>query len=120
MNVKLIYKHSPPTKWIESFVDSGSHTTIFHAGFCRSMGIDLESGVESSLGGVIGGAAAPIYFHKVKILLGAEQVETMVGFCEKLSVAGLLGRRGLFDNFIVKIDSSTNPPFFELEKIHRA
>ena len=92
---------------------------MFHAGFCRSLGIKLEDGIESPLGGVIGGTTVPLYFHKVKILIGSEQVETMAGFSDKLSVAGLLGRRGFFDNFVVKIDSSTNPPFFEFEKIHR-
>jgi hypothetical protein len=120
MNVKLIYRHSPPTKWIESWVDSGSHVCMFHANVCRSLGINLEDGIESPLGGVIGGTTVPLYFHKIKILIGSEQVETMAGFSDKLSVGGLLGRRGFFDNFVVKIDSSTNPPFFELEKIHRA
>jgi hypothetical protein len=71
------------------------------------------------LGGIVGGAVAPVYFHKIKILLGTEQVTTMAGFSEQLSVAGLLGRRGFFENFTVKIDSSTNPPWFELERINR-
>ena len=93
---------------------------MFHAGFCRSLGIKLEDGIQSDLGGVIGGQLRPMYFHKVKILVGGEQFHTMVGFSEHLSVAGLLGRRGFFENSIVKIDSSTNSPHFELEKIHRA
>jgi len=80
------------------------------------LGIKLEDGIEAPLGGVIGGASVPLYFHKVKILIGSAQVETMAGFSDKISVAGLLGRRGFFDNFIVKIDSSTNPPFFEIER----
>jgi hypothetical protein len=120
LNVKLIYHHSPPTKWIEAWVDSGAHSCMFHAGFCRSLGIKLEDGIKSDLGGVIGGQVRPMYFHKVKILAGGEQFQTMVGFSEHLSVAGLLGRRGFFENAIVKIDASTNPPHFELDKVHRA
>jgi len=101
-------------------VDSGAHSCMFHAGVCRSLGIKLEDGIRSDLGGVIGGQVRPMYFHTVKIPIGAEQFETMVGFSEHLAVGGLLGRRGFFENSIVKIDSSTNPPYFELEKIHRA
>jgi hypothetical protein len=93
---------------------------MFHAGYCRSLGIRLEEGIKTDLGGVIGGAIAPLYFHRIKILVGSYQVTTMAGFSDKLSVAGLLGRRGFYDNFIVKIDSSTDPPFFELDKINRA
>jgi len=93
---------------------------MFHAGFCRSLGIRLEDGIRSELGGVIGGKLVPIYFHKIKILVGSQQLTTMAGFSEQMSVAGLLGRRGFFEDFIVRIDSSTSPPSFELDKINRA
>jgi hypothetical protein len=93
---------------------------MFHAGFCHSLGIRLEDGIKSNLGGVIGGAVVPIYFHRIKILVGTHQVTTMAGFSARLSVAGLLGRRGFFEAFVVKIDSSTSPPSFELDKINRA
>jgi len=79
----------------------------------------VEDGVREDLGGIIGGAKGSVYFHRVKILVAGEQFETMAGFSPEFSVAGLLGRRGFFENFIVRIDSSTNPPSFDLEKIHR-
>jgi hypothetical protein len=93
---------------------------MFHADFCRSLGIKLEEGIKSELGGIIGGAKCPIYFHPVKILAGASQVQTMVGFSDSLSVAGLLGRRGFFDNFIFTLDGTTHIPAFEIEKLNRA
>jgi hypothetical protein len=93
---------------------------MFHAGFCRSLGITLHDGIKSALGGIIGGKVVPIYFHKIKILVAGQQIEIMAGFSEQLSVAGLLGRRGFFENFIVRIDASSNPPSFDVEKIHRA
>jgi len=92
---------------------------MFHAAFCRSLGIDLEDGIKSDLGGVVGGVSVPIYYHRVKVLVGSQQLTTMAGFSDKLSVAGLLGRRGFFDDFIVRIDSSTTPPSFDLDKINR-
>jgi hypothetical protein len=93
---------------------------MFHAGFCRSLGIRLESGIRGDLAGVVGGKKADLWFHRIKILIGGYQVTTMAGFSDQLSVAGLLGRRGFFEEFIVKIDSSTNPPSFDLDKINRA
>jgi len=61
-----------------------------------------------------------MYFHKVKIIVFSEFFETMAGFSHALSVTGLLGRRGFFENFIVTIDASSSPPHCEIEKIHRA
>ncbi len=94
---------------------------MFHAGVCRSLGIKkVEDGIKDDLHRVIGGPKVPIYFHKVKILIGGDQIPTSVGFSWELSVAGILGRRGFFENFVVKIDSSTDPPTFHLDKVHRA
>jgi len=67
---------------------------MFHADFCHSLGIKLEEGIKAGLGGVVGGAKADLYFHKIKILVGSYQVTTMAGFSKEISVAGLLGRRG--------------------------
>jgi len=61
-----------------------------------------------------------MYFHKVKILIFGEFFETMAGFASDLSVAGLLGIRGFFENFVVTIDSSIQPPTCQIDKIHRA
>ena len=61
-----------------------------------------------------------MYFHKVKVLVGASDFETMAGFSWGLAVGGLLGRRGFFENFLVKFDCSTYPPQLDIEKLHRA
>ena len=75
--------------------------------------------MRDDLRGVIGGPKAPMYFHKVKVLVYGDFFETMAGFSRELSVTGLLGRRGFFDNFIVKINASISPPYCEIDKIHR-
>lgn len=93
---------------------------MFHASLCHSLGIKrLEDGIADELKGIIGGPKAPLYFHKIKVLIGSEQFQTMGGFSHELSVAGILGRRGFFENFVVTIDSSTTPPVCEIQKIHR-
>ncbi len=68
---------------------------------------------------MIGGPRVPMYFHKVRVFIFGDFFETMAGFSRDLSVTGLLGRRGFFENFIVKIDASGSPPYCEIEKIHR-
>jgi hypothetical protein len=42
------------------------------------------------------------------------------GFVDNLPVAGLLGRRGFFENFIITFDPSAEPPGFDLERLGRA
>ena len=94
---------------------------MFHADLCHSLGVRrLEDGVKDYLLGATGGPTSMLYFHKVKILVFGDSFETMAGFSRDLSVTGLLGRRGFFENFVVKIDSSSSPPFCEIDKIHRA
>ena len=120
LNTRLSHQHSPPTKSLACWIDSGADACIFHAGICHSLGIRrLEDGVKDSLQGVIGGPAGLLYFHKISIFVFGDSFETMAGFSPDLAVTGLLGRRGFFDNFIVKFDASTSPPYCEIEKIHR-
>jgi hypothetical protein len=104
-------------------VDSGSPYCLFHAGICKSLGIKkIEKGIKDVLKGVVGGPnmpEAPMYFHQVKIMIGADQFATMVGFSWALGV-NLLGRRGFFENFKITIDLSMSPPQLEAERIYRA
>ena len=121
--MQLIYRHSPPSKKIEAIVDSGSPHCLFHAAVGKSIGIrKIESGIEGKLAGVIGGPnspTVPIFYHKVKIRLWSSQFETMVGFTEKLAWGDLLGMKGFFENYIVKIDMSEHPPKLEVDRILR-
>jgi hypothetical protein len=121
VNVRLSRQHSSLTRTIECWIDSGADVCIFHAGVCHSLGIKhVEDGIRDELHGVIGGLRVPVYFHKVRVLIFGEFFETMAGFSQQLSVTGLLGLRGFFENFVVTIDSSIHPPHCEIQKIHRA
>ena len=122
LHVKLNYpaKHSPPTRRFEAFVDSGSPDCFFHADIGRAIGIRIEDGVEAPLSGIISSGSAPAFFHDVGLYVGPDIIRIRAGFCAQLSVAGILGRRGFFDNFTVTFDHSTEPPAFEIQRIHRA
>lgn len=72
------------------------------------------------MSGLFGGQKCPVYFHKIKVLIASEQFETMAAFSQDLPIAGILGRVGFFQNFIVKFDCTGTPPTVELEKVHHA
>ena len=116
--MRLTHQHAPPSKSIECWIDSGADVCLFHGSLCHSLGIKrVEDGIKEEIGGIFGEQRRPVYYHKVKIIVANEQFETMAGFSWDLTVVGVLGRRGFFQNFSVKIDSAPDPPSIELQKI---
>ena len=118
--VRLSYaaRHSPPCRLFEAWVDSGSPHCYFQSAIGRAIGIRIESGIESELGGIVEGPKRPVYFHDVALHIGTEVIRVRAGFCETLTAAGVLGRMGLFSNFLINFDPSSTPPGFELTRIH--
>jgi hypothetical protein len=119
LTVSLIIGHSP-TKKFEAIVDSGSSTCLFHADIGKAHGLKLKEGVKGALGGVVGGFKGEVYYHRVKLCVGGGIIAINAGFSENLSVAALLGRHGFFEHFTVLFDPSSNPPGFEINRVHRA
>ncbi len=108
------------TPRLPAVVDSGSPWCIFRSDVGRFLGIDVHSGKRHKMGGVISGVTDAIYFHKVKIYIEQEWViEVMAGFSDKLSLAGILGRDGFFDNFHVYFDHSGKPPVLQIDRIQK-
>ena len=101
-------------------MDSGSPWCLFHSEIGLHIGIDIAKGIEHRLGGVIGGAGAKMYFHKVKLCLPGTMIEIMAGFSDTLSVAAILGRTGFFDNYTITFDPCSTPPGFEMQRVGRA
>jgi len=106
LNVRIAHvaTHSPPTKQFEAVVDSGSGDTLFHASIGRSIGIKVEKGIAAGMGGIIKSKKTTAYFHDVNLYVGTDIIKIRAGFREDLSVAGILGRRGFFEHFIVTFD----------------
>jgi hypothetical protein len=117
--VSIIYHHAK-SKRIEAVVDSGAPLCLFHANIGRAIGMHLESGKEGPLGGVVGGVTRKVYYHPIKLCIGADIIQIVAGFSEGLSVAAILGRDGFFNNYMITFDPSTNPPGFDMQRIHRA
>jgi hypothetical protein len=111
---------SPATKRFEALVDSGCVDTLFHASIGDSIGLDIKAGIEWEIAGIVKRSKAKTYFHEVDLHVDASIIRIKAGFCEKLPVAGLLGRRGFFEHFIVAFDPTLTPPGFEIERVGRA
>jgi|SRR5579872_102529 len=120
LQVRVGYNHKQ-TPRMPAVVDSGSPYCFFQSSVAEYLGIDVERGIEDSVGGITKGAPEPVYFHKVQVYVEADWIiNIMAGFCKKLSVAAILGRNGFFDNFHTQFDHSGNPPVLEIRRIERA
>jgi len=113
------YKHVTSPRF-PAVVDSGSPFCIFRAEFADLLGLDLKSGAESEIGGVVAGPKEPIWFHKVRLYVESNWIiDVIAGFARKLGTTGILGRAGFFDNFRVHFDHSTFPPVVEIARIEK-
>ena len=115
--VRLSRRHAKPSGRFSAMLDTGSSFCLFRSDIGRSIGIDVPSGAHQTIGGVVPGASADVYFHRVNLHVEANWiVEINAGFIEGFQWGALLGRRGFFDQFDVKFSHSVNPPTFEIEK----
>lgn len=105
---------------IEAVVDSGSPWCLFHSDVGSDIGVDIKRGIREPLGGVVGGAVGEMYFHNVKICLPGTIIGVTAGFSDNLSVAGILGRCGFFDNYIITFDPCSTPPGMDIVRVGRA
>ncbi|MGB2898200.1 MAG: hypothetical protein WBB89_02970 [Candidatus Acidiferrum sp.] len=115
---RISKKQAAPSIRFAAMIDTGSPFCLFHAQIGESIGVDIHSGIEQSIAGVVPGVNTPAYFHRLNLHIEANWiVEINAGFIENFQCPALLGRRGFFDRFVVSFDHSVNPPIFEIEQI---
>ena len=117
--VRLIVDHTPTVRF-EAVVDSGAASCLFHASLGRMAGLKVEKGVEDSIRGIISGTQSKVYYHGIKLAFADQFLNVTAGFSDELSVAGILGRRGFFDNFAITFDPSSQPPGMEIQRMYSA
>lgn len=117
LKIRVQSKHqSTPT--LQAVVDSGAPYCLFRAEVASFLHIDLKSGPEGQMGGVIGGPREPVYFHQVNVVIENNYtISVWAAFMKKLAVAAILGRAGFFDRFRITFDHEPSPPEFEIQKI---
>lgn len=89
----------------EVLVDSGADINVVPAEVGELLGIDIESGERSGVGGITGGTL-PYYLHPVTIHVGGWAYEVEMGFMPGMPAMGygVVGQRGFFDLFKVIFD----------------
>ncbi len=108
------------TSRFEAIVDSGAFDCLFHADIARAVGIrDVASGTLKTSGGVVKGARMSTYMHEVRLIVGSDSFKIEAYFTENLPVAGLLGRNGFFDKYVITFDPRGDAPGFDLARIHQ-
>ncbi len=85
--------------WV--YVDSGAMFCIFHTQTAKRMGVNIQEGRLQMI--VVGdGSYIPTYFHDLPLHMGEFEVQTPIGFSERLGIGfNVLGRKGIFDQFQV-------------------
>lgn len=117
LSVQLIYNHAT-SKRFEALVDTGTDYCLFDAHIGASIGIKVNNGPEGELGGIVLGSRSKVYFHNVKLVVGADIVEIKAGFSWDIT-SNLLGQTGFFDNFAVSFQPAFEPPCFDIERVRR-
>lgn len=84
-----------------AMVDSGADINLFPAELGEFLGLDIESGTEKTVAGIVQGESRPYYLHAIEIEVGDHRFTTQAGFMPDLSKNGygLLGQHGFFDQF---------------------
>jgi hypothetical protein len=84
-----------------ALVDSGADRCIFAGEIGELISLDVTTGVEHTVSGVIAGQTRPYYLHDVEIEVGGWRRLAAVGFMPDLAPNGhgLLGQAGFFDLF---------------------
>lgn len=82
----------------QALIDSGATISIFGEETANSLGIDIESGKKTILGGVGGRIVG--YIHKVKIRIAGKEFLCPIVFSHEYLVSfNLLGREAVFKQF---------------------
>ena len=71
----------------------GSCQFPFDALIGASIGIKIDSGAEGDVWGIIPGSGSKVYYHNVKLVVGADMVEIKAGFSWDIT-SNLLGQTG--------------------------
>lgn len=69
--VQIIHNHAS-SKRFEALVDTGTDYCLFDARIGAAIGIKINNGPEGDVGGIIAGAKSKVYFHNVKLVVGAD------------------------------------------------
>ncbi|MBI3443243.1 retropepsin-like domain-containing protein [Candidatus Woesebacteria bacterium] len=90
-----------------ALIDSGATISIFKEEVAKSLGIDIENGEKTILGGVGGKIVG--YIHRVKVRIAGKELVFPVVFSREYLVSfNLLGRELFFKKFRIIFEEKKN------------
>jgi hypothetical protein len=116
INIALPAKNSPRSKRFDAIIDSGASACLFHAAIGRAIGLEIEKGKKDQALGITG--AQDIFLHEITLYIPGGPIQTLAGFSDSLSIAGLVGMSGFFEHFKIVFDPTALR--VELERIFHA
>ncbi len=101
--VDLFADYKGKTAKIFTLLDSGASISIFKPEVAESLGLDIERGKITYLGGV--GGRIKGYVHELQLDIAGKLLKVPVVFSYEYTVSlNLLGRSGIFKNFKILFD----------------
>lgn len=101
--VDLFTDYKGRTTKIFALVDSGATICIFKPEVAKVLGLKIETGKPTYLGGV--GGRIKGYIHQLEIDIAGKSLKAPVVFSYEYNVSlNLLGRDGIFKNFKILFD----------------
>jgi hypothetical protein len=103
--IPIALHHDAGVTDYEVLVDSGADVNVFAYQLGEYLGIDVSSGIPSTLVGVAG-QPEDFYLHPIKLEVGGWVITVEAGFAKSLDHKpyGIVGQRGFFDQFRVSFD----------------
>jgi len=89
---------------IDLYVDSGAFVSILTVKSAESIGIEFQKGrlIPVTVGD---GNTIPVYLHELPVKIAEVSFKATIGISDKLGVGfNLLGRKDVFERFIVSFD----------------
>lgn len=107
--IEVKYKNNKVSYFV--LIDSGADFNIFHAEVGKELGIDIKKGKKLEFYGIVGDKE-DAYFHDIVINIGGNDFQCYCGFSYRFDNSrmpyGVLGQRGFFDLFEVKMNYNKN------------
>lgn len=96
--IPLAITFADMTKEFYALIDSGATVSVFRAEVADELGIEIEKGEETYLGGV--GGRIKGYIHKVDVEIAGKNIHCPIVFSKEYLVSfNLLGREAFFPKF---------------------
>jgi len=105
-------------EWIEfdAYIDTGASSCLFPADVAEILGLDLEKGEVKKM--ILGdGNTLTVYIHTLSVSLAGKEFAAPIGFSKGLGINfAIIGRKGIFNHFVVCFDEREKSITFTLQK----